>query len=211
MDTGDILETVHTSRLGHRPHMHHDRMFNVLHEVGTSGSEVAMGFVGCGGLESHGRDQGGLQTLASPMLSDPVRDRAYGTAAANDDASPLGRVPCAAALLERAGRRHALISVTVKFILLHRVLGAEPMQYLKTMFMTQSSCTEVQYRPAKIVVGVIFGCGSFTRGRWARCRRDFLFFAYCTIRGPTLVGRTRRVGCRVHRTARCTVACLDAS
>ena len=64
-------------------------MFDVLHEAGTSGSEVAMGLVGCGGLESRGRDQGRLQTLSSPMLSDPVRDRAYGTAAANDDASRL--------------------------------------------------------------------------------------------------------------------------
>jgi hypothetical protein len=42
MDTRDILETVHTSRLGHRPHMHQDRIFNVLQEAGTSGSEVAM-------------------------------------------------------------------------------------------------------------------------------------------------------------------------
>lgn len=42
MDTRDILETVHTSRLGHRPRMHQDRIFNVLQEAGTSGSEVAM-------------------------------------------------------------------------------------------------------------------------------------------------------------------------
>jgi hypothetical protein len=48
------------------------------------------------------------------------------------------------------------------------------------------------------------------RGRWARGRHDLLFFAYCTTQGPALVGRTRRVGCRVHRTVRRTVAFLDA-
>jgi hypothetical protein len=94
------------------------------------------------------------------MLFDSVGDGAYGTAAANDRAWPLGGVPCATAPMERAGRRRALISVPLKFILLHRVLGVEPTQYRKTLyymilvFMTQSSCTE----------------GSTCQDR---CRRDF--------------------------------------
>ena len=80
------------------------------------------------------------------MLFDSVRDRAYGTAAANDRTWPLRGVPCAAALMERAGRRHALISVPLNFILSHRVLGVEPTQYRKTLYDYSVHDSVVLYR-----------------------------------------------------------------
>jgi hypothetical protein len=48
------------------------------------------------------------------MLFDSARDGAYGTAAANDRASPLRWIPCVAALMERADRRFTRVHFVVK-------------------------------------------------------------------------------------------------
>lgn len=142
-----------------------------------------------------------LKVTGVPMPFELIRDGAYGTAAANDCASPLRWVPCAAALMERADRRHALIDVPL-----------DPMQYRKTLyymvivFMTQSFCTE----------------GSPCQDR---CRLDFwmrLLHAkalgslsarssiFCLLYHEGTRSCRPHATSRVHRTARRTVAFPDA-
>lgn len=65
MDTEDILETVHTSHLGHRPHMRQDQIFSERHEAGTSGLEVAMVLRIVVDLRVSGVTKAGLHKLAS--------------------------------------------------------------------------------------------------------------------------------------------------
>lgn len=59
-------------------------------------------------------------------------------------------------------------------------------------------------------VGAIFGCGTASEVRWTRCRRDFLYLADCATGRPTIVGRMRQCGRRVHCFLGCALADMES-
>lgn len=69
----DILETVHTSRLGHRPHMRQDRIFGVLHKAGTGSSEIAVVLRIEVDLRVSGLTKEACKNWLLPILFDSVR------------------------------------------------------------------------------------------------------------------------------------------